>query len=78
LILFACPGPIISLFCFIFSSRTTPEIIVKTFSQYFSYVRRGKDIYLEPAENFGSESWLVFFVMKLTFPRRTHMELSMS
>lgn len=44
-----------------FSSRTTPEIILKTFAQYCSYVRRGKDLYLEPAENLGAQSWLVVF-----------------
>jgi dynein heavy chain 1 len=44
-----------------FSSRTTPEIILKTFSQYCSYVRRGKDIFLEPGESFGATSWLVVF-----------------
>ena len=44
-----------------FSSRTTPEIILKTFAQYCSYTRRGKDIYLEPAENLGAQSWLVVF-----------------
>lgn len=44
-----------------FSSRTTPELILKTFSQYCSYVRRGKDIFLEPNENLGARSWLVVF-----------------
>ena len=44
-----------------FSSRTTPEIILKTFTQYCSYVRRGKDIFLEPNENLGAQSWLVVF-----------------
>jgi dynein heavy chain 1, cytosolic len=44
-----------------FSSRTTPEIILKTFAQYCAYIRRGKDIYLEPAESLGTQTWLVVF-----------------
>lgn len=51
-----------------FSSRTTPEIILKTFSQYCTYVRRGKDIYCEPAENLGAESWLVVFCDEINLP----------
>ena len=51
-----------------FSSRTTPEIILKTFSQYCSYVRRGKDIYLEPTDSLGSESWLVVFCDEINLP----------
>lgn len=51
-----------------FSSRTTPEIILKTFSQYCTYVRRGKDIYLEPAESLGSQSWLVVFCDEINLP----------
>lgn len=53
-----------------FSSRTTPEIILKTFTQYCSYVRRGKDIYLEPAENLGAESWLVVFCDEINLPEQ--------
>ena len=51
-----------------FSSRTTPEIILKTFAQYCSYVRRGKDIYLEPSENLGAQSWLVVFCDEINLP----------
>jgi dynein heavy chain 1 len=51
-----------------FSSRTTPEIILKTFSQYCSYVRRGKDIFLEPGESFGATSWLVVFADEVNLP----------
>lgn len=51
-----------------FSSRTTPEIILKTFSQYCTYIRRGKDIYLEPAENLGADSWLVVFCDEINLP----------
>ena len=51
-----------------FSSRTTPEIILKTFSQYCSYVRRGKDIFLEPTQNFGDNSWLVVFCDEINLP----------
>ena len=51
-----------------FSSRTTPEIILKTFAQYCSYVRRGKDIYLEPVENLGAQSWLVVFCDEINLP----------
>jgi dynein heavy chain 1, cytosolic len=51
-----------------FSSRTTPEIILKIFSQYCSYVRRGKRIYLEPSENFGAQSWLVVFCDEINLP----------
>lgn len=53
-----------------FSSRTTPEIILKTFSQYCSYVRRGKDLYLEPADNLGSDSWLVVFCDEINLPEK--------
>jgi dynein heavy chain 1 len=51
-----------------FSSRTTPEIILKTFTQYCSYVRRGKDIYLEPTESLGAQSWLVVFCDEINLP----------
>jgi dynein heavy chain 1 len=51
-----------------FSSRTTPEIILKTFAQYCSYVRRGKDIYLEPSESHGTSSWLVVFCDEINLP----------
>lgn len=51
-----------------FSSRTTPELILKTFSQYCSYVRRGKDLYLEPAESLGTQSWLVVFCDEVNLP----------
>lgn len=51
-----------------FSSRTTPDIILKTFTQYCSYVRRGKDIFLEPAENLGAQSWLVVFCDEINLP----------
>ena len=51
-----------------FSSRTTPEIIMKTFSQYCSYVRRGKDIVLEPSESLGAQSWLVIFCDEINLP----------
>ncbi|GKY90587.1 hypothetical protein MPSEU_000032400 [Mayamaea pseudoterrestris] len=53
-----------------FSSRTTPEIILKTFTQYCSYVRRGKDLYLEPTENLGSSSWLVVFCDEINLPEK--------
>lgn len=53
-----------------FSSRTTPELILKTFAQYCSYVRRGKDIYLEPMENLGSGSWLVVFCDEINLPEQ--------
>lgn len=51
-----------------FSSRTTPEIILKVFAQYCNYVRRGKDIVLEPAESLGSQSWLVVFCDEINLP----------
>ena len=51
-----------------FSSRTTPEIILKTFSQYCAYVRRGKDIVLEPVVALGSQSWLVVFCDEINLP----------
>ena len=51
-----------------FSSRTTPEILMKTFSQYCSYVRRGKNIVLEPSESLGAESWLVIFCDEINLP----------
>ncbi|KAL3939676.1 MAG: hypothetical protein SGBAC_005637 [Bacillariaceae sp.] len=51
-----------------FSSRTTPEIILKVFHQYCNYVRRGKDIILEPAESLGAQSWLVVFCDEINLP----------
>lgn len=51
-----------------FSSRTTPEIILKVFAQYCHYVRRGKDIVLEPSESLGSSSWLVVFCDEINLP----------
>ena len=51
-----------------FSSGTTPEIILKTFQQYCKYVRRGKDIVLEPAESLGAQSWLVVFCDEINLP----------
>jgi len=51
-----------------FSSRTTPEIILKTFAQYCTYVRKGKDIVLQPADNLGAESWLVVFCDEINLP----------
>jgi dynein heavy chain 1, cytosolic len=52
-----------------FSSRTTPEIILKTFAQYCSYVRRGKDVFLEPAESLGAQTWLVVFCDEINVGR---------
>jgi dynein heavy chain 1 len=51
-----------------FSSGTTPEIILKTFSQYCHYVRRGKDVVLEPMENLGANKWLVVFCDEINLP----------
>lgn len=51
-----------------FSSRTTPEIIMKTFAQYCTYVRKGKDVVLEPAESLGTSSWLVVFCDEINLP----------
>ncbi|CAB9499374.1 heavy chain, flagellar inner arm I1 complex [Seminavis robusta] len=51
-----------------FSSRTTPEIILKIFAQYCTYVRRGKDIVLEPSESLGATSWLVVFCDEINLP----------
>lgn len=51
-----------------FSSRTTPEIILKVFAQYCSYVRRGKDVVLEPSESLGALSWLVVFCDEINLP----------
>ncbi len=51
-----------------FSSRTTPEIIMKTFAQYCTYVRKGKDIVLEPVESLGTSNWLVVFCDEINLP----------
>jgi len=51
-----------------FSSRTTPEIILKTFSQHCAYVRRGKNIVLEPMESLGAQSWLIVFCDEINLP----------
>lgn len=51
-----------------FSSQTTPEIILKTFSQYCSYVRKGKNVVLEPSESLGANCWLVVFCDEINLP----------
>lgn len=51
-----------------FSSGTTPEIIMKTFAQYCSYVRRGRNIVLEPMENLGADTWLIVFCDEINLP----------
>ena len=51
-----------------FSSRTTPEIILKVFQQYCIYVRKGKDIVLEPSASLGAQSWLVVFCDEINLP----------
>ena len=51
-----------------FSSKTTPEIIMKTFSQYCVYSRKGKDIVLEPSDSLGSQTWLVVFCDEINLP----------
>ena len=51
-----------------FSSRTTQKIILKIFAQYCTYVRKGKDIVLQPADNLGAESWLVVFCDEINLP----------
>jgi len=53
-----------------FSSKTTPAIILKTFSQYCSYVRRGKDTVLEPSESLGAHTWLVLFCDEINLPEK--------
>ena len=51
-----------------FSSKTTPEIILKTFSQYCVYTRKGKDLVLQPSESLGSHTWLVVFCDEINLP----------
>lgn len=51
-----------------FSSQTSPDLILKTFAQYCSYVRRGKDTFLEPVESYGAQSWLVVFCDEINLP----------
>jgi len=51
-----------------FSSRTTPDIILKTFAQHCQYVRRGKNIVLEPLESLGANKWLVVFCDEINLP----------
>eukprot|EP00804_Cyclotella_cryptica_P026574 CCRYP_014010-RA/>CCRYP_014010-RA protein AED:0.03 eAED:0.03 QI:237/1/1/1/0.92/0.78/14/3696/3180 len=55
-----------------FSSRTTPELIMKTFAQYCAYVRRGKDVVLEPVESLGAHSWLVVFCDEINLPEESY------
>ena len=52
----------------LFSSRTTPEVIFKTLSQYCSVIRRGKDIVMEPMESFGTNTWLIVFCDEINLP----------
>eukprot|EP00587_Corethron_hystrix_P001648 CAMPEP_0113299688 /NCGR_PEP_ID=MMETSP0010_2-20120614/1622_1 /TAXON_ID=216773 ORGANISM="Corethron hystrix, Strain 308" /NCGR_SAMPLE_ID=MMETSP0010_2 /ASSEMBLY_ACC=CAM_ASM_000155 /LENGTH=4034 /DNA_ID=CAMNT_0000152971 /DNA_START=8 /DNA_END=12112 /DNA_ORIENTATION=+ /assembly_acc=CAM_ASM_000155 len=49
-----------------FSSGTTPDIILKTFTQYCHYIRRGKSVVLEPVE---SGKWLVVFCDEINLPQ---------
>jgi dynein heavy chain 1, cytosolic len=53
-----------------FSSQTSPELILKTFAQYCHYVRRGKDLLMEPVESFGAQSWLVVFCDEINLPEK--------
>jgi dynein heavy chain 1, cytosolic len=53
-----------------FSSQTSPELILKTFAQYCHYVRRGKDVIMEPVESFGAQSWLVVFCDEINLPEK--------
>eukprot|EP00559_Dactyliosolen_fragilissimus_P007927 CAMPEP_0184869058 /NCGR_PEP_ID=MMETSP0580-20130426/32666_1 /TAXON_ID=1118495 /ORGANISM="Dactyliosolen fragilissimus" /LENGTH=2586 /DNA_ID=CAMNT_0027370293 /DNA_START=1 /DNA_END=7761 /DNA_ORIENTATION=+ len=52
-----------------FSSGTTPEILMKTFQQYCTYTRRGKDVVLEPSDSLGSHVWLVVFCDEINLPQ---------
>jgi len=52
-----------------FSSHTTPDIILKSFQQYCKYVRRGRELFLEPAESLGSDVWLVVFCDEINLPQ---------
>jgi dynein heavy chain 1 len=51
-----------------FSSHTSPEIILKAFQQYCKYVRRGRELFLEPAESLGNDIWLVVFCDEINLP----------
>jgi dynein heavy chain 1, cytosolic len=51
-----------------FSSQSSPELILKTFAQYCAFVRRGKDIFMEPVESFGTHTWLVVFCDEINLP----------
>jgi dynein heavy chain 1 len=51
-----------------FSSKTTPDLILKTFRQYCSYVRKGKDLVLEPSESLGANTWLIVFCDEINLP----------
>jgi dynein heavy chain 1 len=51
-----------------FSSQTSPDLILKTFAQYCAFVRRGKDIFMEPVESFGAHTWLVVFCDEINLP----------
>jgi len=51
-----------------FSSKTTPEIILKTFSQYCIYTRKGKDVVMEPSDSLGAQTWLVVFCDEINLP----------
>ena len=41
---------------------------MKTFAQYCTCVRKGKDVVLEPAESLGTNSWLVVFCDEINLP----------
>eukprot|EP00586_Coscinodiscus_wailesii_P014222 CAMPEP_0172510176 /NCGR_PEP_ID=MMETSP1066-20121228/226876_1 /TAXON_ID=671091 /ORGANISM="Coscinodiscus wailesii, Strain CCMP2513" /LENGTH=4214 /DNA_ID=CAMNT_0013289037 /DNA_START=123 /DNA_END=12767 /DNA_ORIENTATION=+ len=51
-----------------FSSRTTPEVILKTFAQHCAYVRRGANVVLEPLPSAGAQTWLVIFCDEINLP----------
>jgi dynein heavy chain 1 len=55
-----------------FSSKTSPDIILKIFRQYCVFKKRGKDLMLEPSESFGHNSWLIIFCDEINLPENDH------
>ena len=51
-----------------FSSRTTPEVILKIFQQYCTYVKKGKQTILQPNETLGTDVYLVVFCDEINLP----------
>jgi len=53
-----------------FSSTSTPDLILKTFSQYCEYARTARGTVLQPAQSLGVDKWVVIFCDEINLPEQ--------